>query len=62
MSLTYIYRKAFQLEQEVALSRKALNKIDDYFEYSCESKQDRARVYEILEEYAKEMFALRDQM
>lgn len=29
---------------------KAINKIDDYFEYRCKSKEDQKKVYEILKE------------
>lgn len=35
--------------------QKAVNKIDDYFEYQCESKKDQARVHKILDELRKDL-------
>jgi hypothetical protein len=34
---------------------RAINKIDDYFEYQCESSQDQAEVYRILKQLTDEI-------
>ena len=40
--------KVHMLYRRLAFYMDALNEIDDYFEYRCESKEDRAHVFEIL--------------
>lgn len=35
--------------------RKAINKIDDYFEYSMESKKDQKKVRQILSDLTEEL-------
>jgi hypothetical protein len=34
---------------------KAINEVDDYFEYRCESKKDQKKVHDILEQLTKEL-------
>jgi len=38
--------------------QRAINRIDDYFEYSMESKVDQARVREILKELSDSLAAV----
>lgn len=34
---------------------KAINKIDDYFEYQCQSQKDQQRVHKILKELTEDL-------
>lgn len=34
---------------------KTINELDDYFEYRCESKKDRAFVYKTIENLSREL-------
>ncbi len=45
------------LERRLASYQKAINKIDDYFEYINESLSDRDRVHAILDSLANELNA-----
>ncbi len=45
------------LERRLASYQKAINKIDDYFEYVNESLSDRDRVHAILDSLANELSA-----
>lgn len=45
-----VYEQAIEeLNRQLIVYRQAINKIDDYFEYTCESDVDRKRVHSILD-------------
>ncbi len=46
-------------EQLLTLYRKAINRIDDYFEYSMQSEKDQKRVHEILAKLSNEIALLK---
>lgn len=46
------------LEKELSLYRKAINQIDDYFEYINESKRDREFVHKILDKLFNDVIEL----
>lgn len=45
----------FKTIAERDIYRKAINDIDDYFEYANESAKDRQKVYSILDSMTKEL-------
>jgi len=51
--LQYCSGQVEKLQKSNDILRETVNAIDDYFEYSNESKQDRKRVQEILSECTK---------
>lgn len=52
MNRREIFRQLFREDEIRKLAVAALNEIDDYFEYRCESMTDQAEVHRILEKFA----------
>ncbi len=48
-----LMRKVHRQEELIAAYQKTINRIDDYFEYTNESKSDREKVHEILDRLTK---------
>ena len=48
-------------QREILIAyQKAINKIDDYFEYSMESKKDQEKVHKILDDLMKKLKELNE--
>lgn len=43
------------MDKRLVAYMKAVNKIDDYFEYRCESKKDQQEVHKVLKELLGEL-------
>ena len=50
-----IHQKAKQLQEEIEILRRTINRIDDYFEYMYKSKEDREQVHKAFAIMTKEL-------
>lgn len=49
MAMAHKIEELEKSSKRLVCYQKAINSLDDYFEYSCESKKDRTKVYMVLE-------------